>query len=787
MTPDQLTYTAGARADLHCHSTASQISKLGVQRSAGLPECATPPEEVYELAKQRGMDFVTITDHDTIDGVLEIADRPDVFISEELTVSFPGEPQAVHVLCFGITPDDHEWLQSHSGNVEECAEYLRGNEIACALAHPFYAVAAPLAARHRRRLAELFGVWETRNGSRAHELNRPAWIFAETQGLAGVGGSDDHAGVDIGRTYTATPPAGGVDQFLGHLRAGRTEPGGEEGSAAKWAHAAIAIAARTFLNRPGPTTPPAPTVVLGMLERVVGEGHERSGADSADFSPEDARSLLSAWIDALEIASGPELIALMQEDGFRHRDLFRRARSVHDARLRDAAANATGAIADAGSAVGALTDLFSACLPVVPYAPAIAFLAGERARLDDGSGRTPRVALVVDAIDAPHGVAHTVERIRELAVPGFEVEVVGTDRGVDRRLPAVAEVAMPHYEGMTVGIPSLPSLIEMLADGEYDLIHVATPGPAGAAAALTARIAGIPLVASHHTEFVDYARMRTGNEGLAAAMGMAMSLLYRECEIVLSPSASADASLERLGVPPERVARWIRGVDTQRFSPDHRSRAANGKRFDVLYAGRQTREKGIELLAETFAIAHRHEPRLRLVLAGDGPEAAYLRERLGGTAEHLGWLDGDELAHAYADADAFLFASETDTYGQVVVEAQASGLPVIAVAAGGPADLIEHGRSGLLAEPDARELAAKLVRLAQSPAQRARLAGGGMAAARERTWDRSLAQLADGYSLARARRDVAERGGTATGTSEMSALLSEGAADVPPSRPALYS
>ena len=71
-------------------------------------------EEVYELAKRRGMDFVTITDHDTIDGCLEIADRPDVFISEELTAWFRGEPQAVHVLCFGITPDDHDWLQEHN-------------------------------------------------------------------------------------------------------------------------------------------------------------------------------------------------------------------------------------------------------------------------------------------------------------------------------------------------------------------------------------------------------------------------------------------------------------------------------------------------------------------------------------------------------------------------------------------------------------------------------------------------------------------------------------------------
>ena len=96
--------TPATRADLHCHSTASAVSKLGVQRALGLPECATPPEEVYALAKRRGMDFVTITDHDTITGALAIADRPDVFVSEELTAHFAGEPQAVHVLCLDITP-----------------------------------------------------------------------------------------------------------------------------------------------------------------------------------------------------------------------------------------------------------------------------------------------------------------------------------------------------------------------------------------------------------------------------------------------------------------------------------------------------------------------------------------------------------------------------------------------------------------------------------------------------------------------------------------------------------
>src|SRR6476469_4514331 len=251
---------ATSRADLHCHSTASQLSKLGVQRALGLPECATPPEEAYDLAKRRGMDFFTITDHDTIAGVLTLADRPGVFLSEELTVGFKGEPQAVHVLCYGITPDDHDWLQAHNDDVEACAAYLHEGAITCALAHPFYAVEAPLQPRHRRRLAQLFPIWETRNGSRARELNAPAAVYIETHGGTGVGGSDDHAGVDIGRTFTETPAAHTPDEFLLHLRAGEAESGGEQGSAAKWAHAALGLAARV-LATDGARTPDPMTVL----------------------------------------------------------------------------------------------------------------------------------------------------------------------------------------------------------------------------------------------------------------------------------------------------------------------------------------------------------------------------------------------------------------------------------------------------------------------------------------------------------------------------------------------
>ncbi len=737
-----------SRVDMHCHSSASQLSKLGVQRSLGLPECATPPREVYELAKRRGMEFVTITDHDTIEGCLELADRPDCFISEELTARFAGEPQAVHVLCYGISPDDHEWLQAHAGDVEACAEYLHGNEIACALAHPFFDVAAPLTPRHRRRLAELFGVWEIRNGSRAPELNMPAALYIETRGGTGIGGSDDHAGVDIGRTFTEVPVAATPEEFLSRLHAGEATAGGEQGSPAKLAHAAIALTTRTLvLDERGPADAseiPNPAAVWAIASRLLAEGAAREGKVAADIGPDDARALLDTWLASVELdLRGRELIDYLQAEGFSHADLYRRARRIHEGRLRKAAAGAAAAIGQADAPL-ALQGLFEALVPAVPYVPPTAFVGTEKARLAARHGR-PRVALVVDGIEAVHGVATAVKQIRERGVPGFEIEVIGTDPSVDRRLPATSELEIPFYEGMTVGVPALPDLAETLADGRYDLIHVTAPGPAGVGATLLSRMSATPLLASHHTELVAYVRMRSGDDGLTAIAKSALAAFYGAPAVVLSPSPAADRSLIGFGVDPARLARWERGVDLTRFDPGKRAAHAFPGELKVLYAGRLTREKGVDLLAESFLRAHAQEPRLHLLLAGGGPEEAELRERLGERATFLGWLGTEELARAYASADLFLFCSQTDTYGQVVIEAGASGLPVVAVAEGGPAALIEQRHTGLLCRPDPDHLAGTILQFAASPLLRRRLGASAVRAARTRSWERALVQLAEGY------------------------------------------
>jgi glycosyltransferase involved in cell wall biosynthesis len=263
--------------------------------------------------------------------------------------------------------------------------------------------------------------------------------------------------------------------------------------------------------------------------------------------------------------------------------------------------------------------------------------------------------------------------------------------------------------------------------------------------ALVSRGLGVPLVGSYHTELTAYAGLRSGEQVLADAMAFGVSAFYGACDLVLSPSPASDAALEQMGVAAGKVARWDRGVDTARFDPALRGEIVLPEAINVLYSGRITHEKGADLLAEAFLAAHARNPRLQLVLAGGGPEQDRLRDRLGAAATFLGWLEGVELARAYASADIFLFPSRTDTFGQVILEAQASGLAVVAVAEGGPRSLIEHRANGLLCDPEAGALAEAVLELAGSPVLRARLAHAGLESVRARTWEQALDRLGAGY------------------------------------------
>ena len=525
---------------------------------------------------------------------------------------------------------------------------------------------------------------------------------------------------------------------------------GAQGSAAKWTHAAVALAIRSFVSSDAPGRP-NPGAVLKITERLMREGDVRYGAASGDLGPNDARALLRAWIDSMDLGIDERtLLELLQEGEISHPDLYRRGRRIHERNLA-AAVDEVIAMTDGRSPLEpqrAAVGVFDACVPAIPYAAATAFLGREKFKLARSDGDRPRVALVADGLGGMHGVTHAIHQIRDRGVPGFDVEVVGTDRDVDRRLSAVAEVDIPFYRGLKIGVPTVPAVVDALAEGRYDLVHLPTPGPAGIGAWLVSRVLDIPVLGSYHTELAAYAGLRTGLADLEAMVEMALATFYGSCDVVLSPSPASDERLRALGIAEERIGRWDRGVDLERFGPTLRTPGLLPGAFVVLYAGRLTKEKGVYLLADAFLAAKGRDSRLHLALAGGGPEEEHLRERLGDHATFLGWLDGEDLARAYASADAFLFASQTDTYGQVIVEAQASGLPVVAVAEGGPTSLIEPGETGLLSPADPSALAEELLRLASDDLLYERIRRAALASARGRTWDVALEQLAAGYQTA---------------------------------------
>jgi glycosyltransferase involved in cell wall biosynthesis len=274
-----------------------------------------------------------------------------------------------------------------------------------------------------------------------------------------------------------------------------------------------------------------------------------------------------------------------------------------------------------------------------------------------------------------------------------------------------------------------------------------------------AKLLGLPVVGSYHTELGPYALHLTRDLVVAEAMSSYVDWFYGRCDVVLAPTAAVAADLERRQVTSQ-IEVWSRGVDAAVFSPARRRQAVRDELLGdgtvvLLSVGRLSAEKRLDVLLASFELASAEEPGLRLAIVGDGPARDELMRRTGARVSFVGELHGAELAAAYASADVFCFPSTTDTFGQVLLEAGASGLPVVAAAAGGALDLVQPGRSGLLVPPDdAAAFATAILRLARDRALRAALGRGGVAAAAGRTWARSITELRAAYRLVGARDEV---------------------------------
>jgi phosphatidylinositol alpha 1,6-mannosyltransferase len=251
------------------------------------------------------------------------------------------------------------------------------------------------------------------------------------------------------------------------------------------------------------------------------------------------------------------------------------------------------------------------------------------------------------------------------------------------------------------------------------------------AGAVAAQRLDVPAVAVFQSDLVGFARRY--RLGLAApALWGWVRWIHRRAALTLAPSSVVAWELERRGITP--VARWARGVDLERFNPVHRSellRRHIAPRGEVVvgYVGRLAAEKQVRRLQEVAKV-----PGTRLVVVGDGPERPWLERHLR-DAKFTGLLRGNDLAMAFASLDVFVHTGEHETFCQTVQEAQASGVPVVAPASGGPLDLVEHGRTGLLYDPsDRRSLRRSVATLVGSPDLRAELAERALGRVAQRSW-----------------------------------------------------
>ena len=367
-----------------------------------------------------------------------------------------------------------------------------------------------------------------------------------------------------------------------------------------------------------------------------------------------------------------------------------------------------------------------------------------------------RVTLVTETY-APqvNGVSRTLgQLVKHLERSGDTVQVAHPDYG---KAPAgpdhhlVRSRALPFYKEVSVPLPPFGAVHRAIDAFRPDLIHVATEFTLGLSSLRHALRRGVPVVSSFHTNFDQYC----DHYRLGWAKGMAWRYLRwfhnRTLETYV-PSMATISDLQARGF--ERLVLWPRGVDGMLFRPDRPKRArvreALGFGPDDVVIGHVSRlaaEKNVHHLAEALRAVGEARPNVRFLFVGDGPERAELERAIGPNGRFVGYQGGEDLADYYSASDLFAFASLTETFGNVVLEALASGLPVVAVRAGGVGEIVRSGETGILVEPSSppSQMAGALIGLVDDPALRAEMAESARAYALSQTWDSIMGRLRDRY------------------------------------------
>ena len=776
------------RIDLHVHSKFSKRPSQWLLQKLGCPESFTEPENVYRLARQRGMSLVTLSDHNTINGALEIAHLPGTFISEEVTTYFPRDGCKIHVLALNITESQHRDIRKVRENVYDLVEYLNGENILHILAHPLYSVNDRLNLEHFEQMLLLFKYFEL-NGARDDLPNQclkkilplltPGIIeeladkydyappFQEPWKKTLTGGSDDHSSLNIARTYTEIRDAYDIPSALEGIRNHRTRVIGRPSTPQTLAHNLYGIAYQFYRSRFNLEQYVSKDILMKFLDRSLSTDYS---TDNGFFSrlccfwtykkrlkiktdmPESLQDLLRHETHKL-ICNDPRLHEIVENNPVDFPSLEKKwyyfLNQASNKVLFHFANHLLGHFSGANvfnifHTIGSAGGLYAL---LAPYFISFSLFSGDRKfsrqvaqRFASASPEvadtlldeeTVTVAHFTDTFYEVNGVALTLQQQVEMAIKNKKKLTVITcdpnqekEREGIKNFKPVGFYELPEYEELKIAYPPFLDMLNYCYEEGFTRIHSATPGPIGLAALAIARILKLPISGTYHTAFPQYAQYLTGDESIEDLTWKYTLWYYDQMDFIYAPSESTRKELVERGIRPEKIRLFPRGIDTDRFHPS-KGNGILSKRYHIedcttlLYVGRVSREKNLHLLVEAYKdLLGRHE-NVHLLIVGDGPYMTDMKEALRDTpCTFTGYLEGEELDGVYASSDIFVFPSTTDTFGNVVLEAQASGLPVIVSDEGGPHENVIDGETGLvISSNDSRSLLEAMELLVAHPAR----------------------------------------------------------------------
>ena len=788
-----------SRCDLHVHSRYSDRSEEWLFRRFDLPDSYSDPKELYRDLRAAGMDFVTITDHDTIAGCLEISELPNTFVSEQVTTYFPHDPCKIHLLVWGITEGQHEEITRLRENIYDLQAFVHEEAITHAVAHPLYSINGKLEPSHVERLILLFKHFEGINGLRDALLSELAQDIlgelspqkidelAKRHSLAPthpepwrkilIGGSDDHGGKFLATAFTETPRGASANEFLAHVRAGTCAAKGHAGTPLALSHGFYNTAYQFIQDRFEEQLGAGAPLVETMFSRFM-EGRDPTeftlrekaqfiaqGVLSGKIFDLTKRGNVSLWKELSSYFARPEVKERIAEEletvDEPERRTFLMANLVCE-RLAFRFFHQFVRQLSSGNVIEAMQAL-SGIVPILvvlaPYIYGFHSQAPSRKRLRETClqlmGRIPpqlqntKRAWFTDTLEDVNGVSTTIRKMAAAAAAAGEQLVVVTSRGeltIDdvpiKNFRPIGEFELPEYELQKLSFPPVLQMLDYVQREQFTEVIISTPGPVGLTGLLAAKMLNLRTSGIYHTDFPEYIRILTEDSFLESLGWRYMHRLYGQQDTVFVNSEEYRRLWMERGIEPDKLKILPRGLDTELFNPARRdpqfwarfTQQESADTVRLLYVGRVSKEKDLDVLASAYQQLRAEQLPVQLFVVGHGPYANALTEILP-DAVFTGYLAGEELATAYASADIFVFPSTTDTFGNVVIEAQASGLPVVVSDLGGPKELVEPGVDGFVTKAyDAADFADAIRKLARDPALRAKMAERAREKVINRSW-----------------------------------------------------